>query len=282
MIGRPTIRSPFTQWSSEWHRPEAASRTRTSPSRGAVELDLLDAPRLVEAPQNCRFSLHDYSLSQLGDGSFRARSDEPPRVALAHERSAGTSGRSTTPSPESSRSKTSGHTTAHRPCPWHRSASISTRNDYPRVSNRRTSVTQRSLKPNIIWKSRSTELRPPIRCGRLVASRRRSARRCTPPARPDGCAPRAADAAASNSAPESITVTTSHTDRTRSRLCSTSRMRDSPVGRRGPGSGRPAHPRLDVVEARRRLVEEQDRRLAGDRPGDRDPCGAARTRAGRA
>ena len=29
--------------------------------------------------------------------------------------------------------------------------------------------------------------------------------------------------------------------------------------------------RLDIVEARCRLVEEQDRRFAGDRPGDRGP-----------
>src|SRR6478735_607557 len=34
-IGRSTARSPVTKWSSEWHRPDAITRTRTSLSPGS-------------------------------------------------------------------------------------------------------------------------------------------------------------------------------------------------------------------------------------------------------
>ncbi len=41
-------------------RGHQADPDLTLPRRG--ELDLLDAPRLVERPQNCCFSLHDHSF----------------------------------------------------------------------------------------------------------------------------------------------------------------------------------------------------------------------------
>ena len=58
MIGNTPPRSPVTRCSSEWHMPEAASLTRTSPCLGRVELDRLDAPVGVELPQDGGFGLH--------------------------------------------------------------------------------------------------------------------------------------------------------------------------------------------------------------------------------
>ncbi len=58
MIGSSNGRSPVIRCSSEWHRPDAAILTSTSPALGGIELDLLHVPRGVDLPQDGGLGLH--------------------------------------------------------------------------------------------------------------------------------------------------------------------------------------------------------------------------------
>ena len=57
--------SPVTRCSSEWHMPEAAKRTSTSPFFGRIELDGLHAPASVALPQDGSFGLHGASQDRV-------------------------------------------------------------------------------------------------------------------------------------------------------------------------------------------------------------------------
>ena len=119
IIGSSNGRSPVTRCSSEWHIPDAAILTSTSPAFGAIELDLLDAPRRVRSPTGSRPSssqlvppwycsirrtgrMYPCGVRAVSTGSISAdqstSSVDPPSARTAARRAARSPARATTSS----------------------------------------------------------------------------------------------------------------------------------------------------------------------------------------